>query len=199
METVTGYSVDPSEESEPVGGERPEPTGQQPATTSRGSDLARAALDAARAAAKARGVAPMSGRTGGKIRTRRRRGWSGAGPDDRDPQRLDRLVSRLSADRGWADRLSGGTVFNRWSTLVGPDVASHAVPVELRDSELTVRADSTAWATQLRLLRRHILGQIASTVGANVVTRLKILAPTAPSWRKGPRRVVGRGPRDTYG
>ena len=36
-------------------------------------------------------------------------------------------------------------------------------------------------------------------VGHNVVTRLNIHGPAAPSWNKGPRRVQGRGPRDTYG
>lgn len=165
----------------------------------RGPDLARAALEAARASAKARGVSPGAAKTTGRIRPRRRRGWSGAGPDDRDPQRLGRLVSRLAADRGWSDKLSGGNVFGRWAGLVGPDVAAHARPEALRDGELTVRADSTAWATQLRLLQRQILQQIAAGIGPNVVKRLKIQAPTAPSWRRGPRHVPGRGPRDTYG
>jgi propionyl-CoA carboxylase beta chain len=36
-------------------------------------------------------------------------------------------------------------------------------------------------------------------VGDGVVTSLKITGPTAPSWRKGPRHISGRGPRDTYG
>jgi predicted nucleic acid-binding Zn ribbon protein len=31
------------------------------------------------------------------------------------------------------------------------------------------------------------------------VTALKMLGPAAPSWKKGPRSVPGRGPRDTYG
>ena len=35
--------------------------------------------------------------------------------------------------------------------------------------------------------------------GDGVVTVLKISGPTAPSWRKGPRHISGRGPRDTYG
>lgn len=163
----------------------------------RGADLARAALDAARKQAKAkprRGV-PRGTSTG----TRRRRRWSGAGADERDPQPLGRLASRIAADRGWSDNLAGGRVFGKWAALVGSDVAEHAKPLALRDGELTVRAESTAWATQLRLLQRQLLARIAAGVGPNVVRRLKVQGPSAPSWRHGPRHVSGRGPRDTYG
>ena len=129
----------------------------------------------------------------------RRRGWSGAGADDRDPQPLGRLASRLSGERGWAPQLSGGAVFGRWAELVGDEVAEHARPVALRDGVLTVQADSTAWATQLRLLQRQLLGRLAAALGDGVVTTMRIHGPTAPSWRRGPRHVSGRGPRDTYG
>jgi len=129
----------------------------------------------------------------------RRRGWSGARPDDRDPQQLGRLAARLVADRGWAARVSGGLVFGRWAQLVGAEIAEHAQPVALREGELTVQASSTAWATQLRLLQRQLIARIAVGVGPGVVTRLRVHGPATPSWRHGPRRVPGRGPRDTYG
>lgn len=165
----------------------------------RGSDLARAALEAARASAKERGIRNTRGRGRAGAGNRRRRRWSGPGPDDRDPQPLGRLAARLAADRGWAERLAGGQVFGRWATLVGEDVAEHARPVAFNDGELTVQADSTAWATQLRLLQRELLKRIAAGVGDGVVKRLKVQGPAAPNWRFGPRHVPGRGPRDTYG
>jgi predicted nucleic acid-binding Zn ribbon protein len=83
--------------------------------------------------------------------------------------------------------------------VVGPDVAQHSRPVRLSDGELTVEAESTAWATQLRLLAASLLTRIAAEVGHNVVTKLHIHGPSVPSWSRGPRRVRGRGPRDTYG
>lgn len=172
----------------------------------RGADIARAALDAARARQAERG----EGSRGSTRRTsrrgvpgdgprRRRRGWSSAGSDDRDPQPLGRIASRLSAQRGWAPKLANGSVFGRWAELVGPEVAAHATPTALRDGELTVQADSTAWATQLRLLQRQLLVKIAAGLGDGVVTGMRIHGPSAPSWRRGPRHVSGRGPRDTYG
>jgi predicted nucleic acid-binding Zn ribbon protein len=167
-----------------------------------GRDLARSALAAARAKAEARGVEPgvrKRGKTGDFGQSSRRRRWSGPGGDSRDPQPLGRLVSRLSAERGWASQLANGQVFGQWARLVGDEVAEHAQPVALKDGELTVRASSTAWATQLRLLQGQLLTKIAVAVGHGVVKRMRIHGPTAPSWRKGMRHVPGRGPRDTYG
>jgi predicted nucleic acid-binding Zn ribbon protein len=166
----------------------------------RGPDLARAALQAAKEASGAAGPKKKKqvtrGSGGG---SRRRRRWSGAGPDSRDPQPLGRLASRVAVDRGWTDQLASGQLFGRWAAIVGTDVAEHSQPVALKDGELTIQAESTAWATQLRLLQRQLLVKIAAGVGNGVVTKLKVHGPSTPSWRYGPRHVRGRGPRDTYG
>jgi len=203
---VVGVTHDTPGAGEPGSGESgggesgDESDGARPAGLA-GSDLARDALRAAQRAAAARGYrpgAPVKGawRKGGRGR---RRTWSGAGTDDRDPQPLGRLAARIAADRGWGERLTSASVFGRWSELVGADVAEHATPVSLRDGELTVAASSTAWATQLRTLQRQLLVKIAAGVGPGVVRKMKIQGPASPSWRKGPRHAPGRGPRDTYG
>lgn len=180
----------------------PKPEEGESATSSRGSDIAREALRAAREASAARrkeAARSTSGtaRPGGA--TRRRKRWSGPGPDDRDPQLFGRLVSRVAMDRGWSPRLTDATVLGRWPQLAGAEIADHCTPVSLRDGELVLQAESTAWATQLRQLQRQILAKIAAAVGDDVVRRVKIVGPTGPSWRHGPRHVRGRGPRDTYG
>ena len=90
-------------------------------------------------------------------------------------------------------------MFGQWPAVVGEHIAEHATPTALRDGVLSVSAESTAWATQLRMVQAQLLAKIAAAVGDGVVTSLKITGPTAPSWRKGPRHVAGRGPRDTYG
>ncbi|MHA6628941.1 DciA family protein [Pseudonocardia sichuanensis] len=167
----------------------------------RGSDLAREALRAAREASAERAAkrtAEMQGRKPVKARGRRRR-WSGPGPDDRDPQPFGRLVSRVALDRGWSPRLTDATVLGRWHQLVGSDIADHCTPLSLRDGELVLQAESTAWATQLRTLQRQLLGRLAGAVGRDVVRRIRVVGPSGPSWRHGPRHVRGRGPRDTYG
>jgi predicted nucleic acid-binding Zn ribbon protein len=156
----------------------------------KGPELARAVLDAA----KAKRVRKPAAGGGG-----RRRGYTGPGPDPRDPQPFGALLAKLVKARGWERPAAEATVFGDWPKVVGADLAEHCRPVKLEDGELTIEAASTAWATQLRLLAARLLARIAAQVGHNVVTRLHIHGPTAPSWVKGPRRVRGRGPRDTYG
>jgi predicted nucleic acid-binding Zn ribbon protein len=91
-------------------------------------------------------------------------------------------------------------VLGRWPQLVGPDIADHCTPVSLRDGELVLQAESTAWATQLRTLQRQLLARLGGAVGRDVVRRIRVVGPQGPSWRHGPRSVRGgRGPRDTYG
>jgi predicted nucleic acid-binding Zn ribbon protein len=130
-------------------------------------------------------------------RTEERR--SGAHPDARDPQRLGAAVQRLLADRGWQTEVSVGAVLGRWPEVVGPDLAAHCTPEGFTDGELSVRADSTAWATQLRLLAPELIGRLNAQAGPGTVSRVRVLGPAGPSWRRGPRGVHGRGPRDTYG
>jgi predicted nucleic acid-binding Zn ribbon protein len=108
-------------------------------------------------------------------------------------------VDSLVTEQDWSERTRVGAVFGRWSALVGPEIAAHCHPQTLTEGELLVVAESTAWATQLRLMAPTILGKLHAQVGGNVVTRLRVVGPTAPSWKKGPRSVRGRGPRDTYG
>jgi predicted nucleic acid-binding Zn ribbon protein len=170
-------------------------------TGHRGADIAREALRAAREASAekaAERAAQRSARkpTGGRGRRRR---WSGPGPDDRDPQPFGRLVARVSLDRGWSPRLTDAAVLGRWPHLVGDEIADHCTPISVRDGELVLQAESTAWATQLRTLQRQLLARLAAAVGKDVVKRIRVVGPSGPSWRHGPRSVRGRGPRDTYG
>ena len=81
--------------------------------------------------------------------------------------------------------LPEGSVFGRWPVVVGEQIAAHATPRSLNDGVLTVSAESTAWATQLRMVQAQLLAKIAAAVGDGVVTSLKIVGPAAPSWRKG--------------
>ncbi|WP_411803498.1 DUF721 domain-containing protein [Arthrobacter sp. LAPM80] len=117
----------------------------------------------------------------------------------RDPQGLGNVVSRLVSDRGWSSPLAVGSVMSQWDTLVGADIAAHCRPESFEATTLHVRCDSTSWATQLRLLSSSLLAKFDVELGRGVVTKIQVLGPAAPSWRKGFRHVKGRGPRDTYG
>jgi predicted nucleic acid-binding Zn ribbon protein len=137
-----------------------------------------------------------------KIRRRRSNDplSSGARPDDRDPQPLTSALGRLMWEQGWEVEAAVHGVMARWPSIVGAEIAQHCKPESYTDTELTVRTDSTAWATQVRLLAPELVRRLNAELGDGTVTRVNVQGPNAPSWRKGPRTVRGgRGPRDTYG
>lgn len=162
-------------------------------------EAARQALARARTVARAQGFRPGA-RAGGRPVAglgARRSPTGTAAP--RDPQALGDEVDRLVAGRGWDAEVQVGSVVGRWPSIVGPQVAAHVTPIAFEGSVLTVQADSTAWATQMTLLIGSVLTRIDTEVGPDVVTRIVVKAPGGPSWRKGPLRAQGPGPRDTYG
>ena len=124
-----------------------------------------------------------------------------AGPAARDePSPLADLLGEVVNDQGWDERLAAQRVFTDWAGIVGPEVAQHSEVIAFDDGEVEVRTDSTAWATQLRLLAPRIVAKLNELMGDGSVLRIVVRGPQAPSWKKGPRSIRGaRGPRDTYG
>lgn len=110
------------------------------------------------------------------------------------------LFAGYVSDRGWEQPLAEARVFADWAALVGEQVAAHSTPSSLTAGDLTVTAESTTWATQLRLMSGTLLARLVDELGPDVVTRVRIVGPTGPSWKHGRYSVRGgRGPRDTYG
>ncbi|WDG30105.1 DciA family protein [Streptomyces sp. CA-278952] len=165
-----------------------------------GVDLARVALRAAKEQARARGAAAQQkkqARRGGGLR-------SGARSDGRDPQPLGSAINRLITERGWETPAAVGGVMGRWPQIVGDDLANHCVPLRYDDDPdarvLTVSCDSTAWATQLRLLAPQLVARLNADLGQGTVRMIKVVGPGGPERRFGPLRAPGsKGPGDTYG
>jgi predicted nucleic acid-binding Zn ribbon protein len=158
-------------------------------------------LDLARQLARATaGSTPAARKRRAKRDRPRESQVSGAQPDDRDPQLLGDQVERLVGERGWELELRMRAVFARWPDLVGADVGAHSTPEAFTDGKLVVRADSTAWATQLTLLAPALLRRLNEELGDGTVTLIDVLGPHAANRPKGRLRTRdSRGPRDTYG
>ncbi|MFH5821389.1 DUF721 domain-containing protein [Georgenia sp. AZ-5] len=207
---------------DPARAARPATPAAEPDELAEADAVALAALERAREAARARGQY----RTGARRRGGRaapgatpeaapeepegdRPGWrpgpglgygiSGPGPSRRDPQPLAGIAARLVAERGWVQPVSVGGVVGRWREVVGDQLADHCDVETFDGGELVVRASSTAWATQVRLLLPQLERRLAEEVGEGAVTSIVVLGPGGPSWKHGLRSVRGRGPRDTYG
>ncbi len=118
---------------------------------------------------------------------------------DRDPALLGDAVREFMTEHKLDIRQNLARVLGDWAGLVGEAVASHVVVESFKDGDLLLRADSTAWANQMRLLQATLQRRLDEELGAGVVASIRVLGPDAPSWKFGQRRVPGRGPRDTYG
>jgi predicted nucleic acid-binding Zn ribbon protein len=164
---------------------------------------AREALERAKADALARGSRPAG--FSGSSPVRGEPGNPAAGGGGRrehrdDPQRLTSAIDGLLREQGWTQAAATGSVFGRWAEIVGPELAAHTTPQSLTAGELIVTADSTAWATQVRLLAGQLVRRLNTELGDNAVRRVNVRGPAGAPRRPGEWRVRGgRGPRDTYG
>ena len=141
----------------------------------------------------------------GQVRRRRRpdsveRNQSEEKNPSSDPLLIKNTLAELVQGREWEGALAEGNLFSSWSEIVGIEIAEHAEPVTFFEGVLTLRASSTAWATQLNLLKPTLLKKINQKAPTLLVEAIEVVGPRAPSWKKGLRTIKGaRGPRDTYG
>jgi len=117
----------------------------------------------------------------------------------RDPEGLGAVMDSLTSKLGWSSPLARSELLASWLEIVGADTAEHSAPVAIEEGVLTVKCDSTAWATQLRIMRVQISSRIVARYPDAGIDSIRFEGPGAPSWKRGPRSIPGRGPRDTYG
>jgi len=71
----------------------------------------------------------------------------------RDPELLGSALDKLVIESGWERESSMAKLLNYWGQIVGPEIADHCVPAGFEEGTLRLTAESTAWATQLRMLQ----------------------------------------------
>lgn len=116
-----------------------------------------------------------------------------------EPTPLGDILKEVIDAQGWTREVNVHQLLARWPELVGGVNAEHSTPTTYADTVLTVRADSSTWASSLRLIAPQLVARLNEHLGQGTVTRVNVVGPEAPSWKKGRRSVPGRGPRDTYG
>ncbi|MGO1581593.1 MAG: DUF721 domain-containing protein [Actinomycetaceae bacterium] len=104
-------------------------------------------------------------------------GWAGSGssPSRRDPQPIGRIGKQLVRRRGWGREISIATEVVRWREIVGDQVADHCEVETFSDGELVLRASSTAWATQVRLLLPQLERRFEEVAGEGTVATITVL------------------------
>lgn len=117
----------------------------------------------------------------------------------RDPKGVGDVLGALTSQLGWDSPLAQSELVSNWTELAGEETANHSSPVGIENGVLTVQCESTAWATQLRLMRVDIMTHIAVRYPEAGIDSIRFLGPNVPTFKRGPRSVQGRGVRDTYG
>lgn len=137
--------------------------------------------------------------TGARKRAIKKDGATVPFAEGRDPHGIGDVIDGLASKMGWTSPLARSELLSSWAQIVGAETAEHSTPAGIEDGLLTVRCDSTAWATQLRLMRTQITTTIAKRYPLAGIESVRFEGPNAPSWKRGPRSIPSRGPRDTYG
>lgn len=131
-------------------------------------DAPQALLNRLRSASQARGT-PREAASKRSAKTTRRRYSPEPVYGGRDPEGVGNVFSRMLAERGWKSPVAIGSVLSRWSEIVGTDIAAHCVPESFDADTVLVRCDSTAWATQLRLITPQVLQRFEAEDRKSVV------------------------------
>jgi hypothetical protein len=150
----------------------PRPPESAASTTPSGVDLARVALQAAKATARKRGEQPGAGKP-----RRVRLGRSVRG-DGREPVGLAAAFQQLVTERAWEVPAAGGTVLQQWPAIA-PDLAPHvkAVGFDAGTGRLDLLPDSPAYATQLRMSTTRLIAMANQAAGRDAVRAIRVLPP----------------------
>lgn len=76
------------------------------------------------------------------------------------PVRINRILPRVLAPLGGAERLRNGRVIDEWSRIVGPKIAVHARATHADLDHLFVTVDNPVWQGQLFMMKAQILEKI---------------------------------------
>ncbi|MGW1171999.1 DciA family protein [Streptomyces sp. NPDC002550] len=136
-----------------------------------GVDLARIALQQARAAAKKRGDT---------VDRAPRRWQQGVRREGREPAGFAAVLHGLMADRAWELPAAGANALNQWPDIaaaVSPRLPDHvqAVAFHPETGQLDLRPDSPAYATQLRLISARIVATVNQAAGTDAVRTVRVL------------------------
>jgi len=109
------------------------------------------------------------------------------------PTALSGELARLTRRPGWGERLGAARVWAAWDDMAGAELAAHCEPVRLAGRVLVVRADSPAWATQLRYLSEQLIERACAELGPGSVREVRVTVGRLEGRDGGPTQGDGVG------
>ncbi len=96
----------------------------------------------------------------------------GSWTDGAGPTPVGRAVERAVRSLGLGGRLQEVTLLERWAEIVGPVVAAHAQPREVRGGVLIVEIDHPTWMWELRSMKGLMIRKINAAVGRGFIREI---------------------------
>ena len=84
------------------------------------------------------------------------------------------VLEQLLKDFGTPDIRVVTSIVDQWEEVVGIDLAAKISAVAVSGSELIVRVDDPAWASQINWLEKQLLDKITNLVGEEKITSIRV-------------------------
>jgi hypothetical protein len=105
----------------------------------------------------------------------------------------NRLIPNLLKSYGLDFKLEEYRLIQAWPDIVGPPIAAHTLPAEVRAKTLWVVVDSSPWLHQLTLLKPVLIEKLARYGGRSVIHDVRFRIGEVPL-AKRPQRTEAPPP-----
>ena len=115
-------------------------------------------------------------------------------PGSAEPRLIGDSLSGVTKRFGLAAPSVLTVVFAQWSDVVGQPLATHALPIGLRGTVLTIEVDEPAWATELHFLRDDLLARLNQATGPGIISEVVVQVRGAVRTRQmsGQKRMLAK-------
>ena len=93
---------------------------------------------------------------------------------NKEPVHLRSVLEQLLKDFGTPDITTVISIIDQWEEIVGSDLATKISAVAISGSELIVRVDDPAWASQISWLENQLLDKITRLIGEEKITSIRV-------------------------
>ncbi len=104
------------------------------------------------------------------------------------PRSIGSLLGPVLADLGLEAASAAFRIAERWDEVVGPEIAKHCRPVEVRKGVLEAVVDSSVWCQQLQMQRPQLLASLREALGEDAPSDLRFRVGYARPRSEGVRR-----------